>query len=175
TAASRIRSTSTTPRVALAARAPNARSTRPPRPSGMKSVQLSMSMRRTIDARIVAASTIHGAALTPASPTTLPTKDAANPSSGSASAAARDAEVNESSAPLVKTIGIGRRGGTLAAYVVKASFRYVPPESRQSERRVSEIRPNRAWFGSCRAQSHGDLFLDRPIWSYICCLDVRLF
>ena len=85
----------TTPLAAVAARGPNARSTRPLSPPGMKSVQLSRSRRRTASPMSVAAKTIHGPALPAVSRSTPPAKNAAKASSGRASAAARDAEVND--------------------------------------------------------------------------------
>jgi hypothetical protein len=101
----------TTPVAAVAARGPNARSTRPLSPPGMNSVQLSRSRRRIASPMSVAEKTIQAPPGPAVSLSSLPAKNAAKASSGSASAAARDVEVNARIALVAKTIGTSRLSG----------------------------------------------------------------
>jgi hypothetical protein len=74
----------------------------------MKSVQLSRSSRRITRPMTVATNTIQGPAFPVVSLRTAPAKNAANASSGSASAAALDTDVKESRALAARTIGTSR-------------------------------------------------------------------
>ncbi len=77
----------------------------------MNSAQLSMSIARQARPRSTAASTNHGAAAPSVGVVIVAMKNAANPRSGTASAAAREAEANDTRARVASTMRTRFDGG----------------------------------------------------------------